>query len=229
MADGMEVTLYSVTLEKNIQGIIDAGGLSPEFGGSGGLAKVLDNDAMIERSMGKVFVSTHWAGVCNNVAYYISQHEKSDDTDDDEENDTDDDDEKIDEFDLKPVILRISIPLTMNEDQDQDEGNPLLRNMMKDPDTPEPAGAPRLGAYYFTQMIPTDFITFAAYSNNDDFYDENNENPSWEYRPLDQFMDSKAIFPDLPNPEIVDEDEEENKMFDITEELHEAMRRATLE
>ena len=26
MADGIEVTLYSVTLEKNIQGIIDAGG-----------------------------------------------------------------------------------------------------------------------------------------------------------------------------------------------------------
>ena len=46
---------------------------------------------------------------------------------------------------------------------------------------------------------------------------------------MDQFLDSKAIFPDLPNPEIVDEDEEEYKMFDITEELHEAMRRATLE
>ena len=70
----------------------------------------------------------------------------------------------------------------------------------------------------------SDFITFAAYRNNEDFHDENNENPSWEYRLLDQFLDSKAIFPDLPNPEIV-----ENKMFDITEELHEAMRRATLE
>lgn len=207
--DGMEVTLYTVTLEKNIPGIIEAGGLSPEFGGSGGLAEAANNDDWIQNSKGKVFVSTHWAGVCNNVDYYMRKYEENEE--------------------MKPVVLRISIPLKINEDQDRYEGNSLLRNMMTDPDTPE-SGGPRLGAYYFTQMIPTDYITFAAYSTNEDFDDENIVNPAWEYKNLDEFWDSKAIFPDLPNPEIGleknDEDEEQNKTFDITEELHEAMKAA---
>ena len=158
----------------------------------------------IENSKGKVFVSTHWAGVCNNVDYYMEKYENNEE--------------------MKPVVLRISIPLRMNEDQGQDEGNSLLRNMMTDPDSKNPeSGGPRMGAYYFTQMIPTEYITFAAYSNNEDFEDESIENPVWEYKNLEDFEDSKAIIPDLPNPEIVNE---QNKMFDITKELHEAMEAA---
>ena len=68
--DGMNVTLYHVTKEENIPGIIDAGGLSPDVGGTGGLAEEY-GAKMIKNSKGKVFVSTHWAGVVSNVDWLI--------------------------------------------------------------------------------------------------------------------------------------------------------------
>ena len=122
-----KVTLYHVTKEGNIPDIIEAGGLTPDVGGTGGLA-AMHGEYMVKNSKEKVFVSTHWAGVVSNVDWLRQKNEE-------------------------PVILKISLPLNpflryMKKDMDTeftDEKGDTLEGEERE-------GFLKLGAYFLKKM-----------------------------------------------------------------------------
>ena len=104
MADiaNINVTMFHVTFDHNLQGIVEAGGLVPG-GSQQGMSELSGKDGFATDSIDKVFVTMRWFTVVRYINHAMVRAEQEG------------------RNDLVPVVLKIEVPL--NEFQEHYRGH----------------------------------------------------------------------------------------------------------